>query len=182
MPDSSAGPNTAIRLEDVRFRWPGTAAFTIEIDSLRIDEGTRLFVRGPSGGGKSTLLALIGGVLVPERGSVQVLGADIGALTAGDRDRFRADHIGFIFQQFNLLPYLGVVDNVLLASRFSQRRAQRIRGDETGAARDCLAALGLDDETLLARPVHALSVGQQQRVAAARALLGEPGLVIADEP
>ncbi|HSM23175.1 MAG TPA: ATP-binding cassette domain-containing protein, partial [Rubrivivax sp.] len=94
------------------------------------------------------------------------------------RDAFRADHVGYVFQQFNLLPYLSVLDNVRLPCRFSRRRAARAPAD---AAEHLLARVGLA-EALWRRPAAQLSVGQQQRVAAARALIGAPELVIADEP
>jgi putative ABC transport system ATP-binding protein len=182
MPDSEAGASDAVRVEGLRFAWPGAERPLLAIDELRVPRGARVFLRGPSGSGKSTLLALIGGVLTPGSGLLRVLGTDMAGLSRSGRDRFRADHVGFVFQQFNLLPYLDVVGNVLLASRFSRRRRGRLGADPAAAARACLAELGLEDPTLLRRPVTELSTGQQQRVAAARALLGEPGLVIADEP
>ncbi|MCB1725697.1 MAG: ABC transporter ATP-binding protein [Gammaproteobacteria bacterium] len=144
-----------------------------------------MFLHGPSGSGKTTLLSLIGGVLRADAGTLRVLGHDLSALSGPRRDRFRADHIGFIFQMFNLIPYLSVVENVILPCRFSrQRRARALRGSqslETEALR-LLGHLDMADPALLRRPVTSLSVGQQQRVAAARALIGAPELLIADEP
>jgi putative ABC transport system ATP-binding protein len=174
----------AIRLTDLRFAWPGQATPCLEIGSFSVVAGESVFVHGKSGSGKSTLLALLGGVLLPQAGSVRVLGTELTGLSAGERDRFRVDHTGFIFQQFNLIPYLSMQDNVLLPCRFSARRRHRALarsatlGDE---AKRLLAELDLDD-SLWRRPVTQLSVGQQQRVAAARALIGAPELVIADEP
>jgi putative ABC transport system ATP-binding protein len=139
-------------------------------------------LRGPSGSGKSTLLSLLAGVVVPQHGSVRVLGCELTATKATGRDRFRADHIGFIFQLFNLLPYLSVIENVILACGFSRRRQQRAGGDAHADALRLLRQLGMGTPELLHRPVTDLSVGQQQRVAAARALIGAPELVIADEP
>lgn len=171
-----------VTLERVRFTWPGASKPILAIDRWQIEAGQRIFVYGPSGCGKSTLLGLIGGVQLAQRGSVRVLSQDIAQLAGAARDRFRVDHIGFIFQQFNLIPYLSALDNVLLPLRFSPRRAQRI-----GAAlpRDealrLLRELDLPD-SLSQQPARQLSVGQQQRVAAARALIGRPELVIADEP
>ncbi len=130
------------------------------------------------------MLGIIGGVLRPDSGSIQVLGTDLSTLSPGACDRFRGDHIGFIFQLFNLIPYLSVLDNVLLPARFTPRRGARWHGiaELRAEATRLLAALGLSDPRLLRRDVTELSIGQQQRVAAARALLGSPELVIADEP
>ena len=174
----------AIALHDLRFRWPGTAADCLAIPSFELAAGERVFLHGPSGSGKSTLLALIGGVLTPTAGTVEVAGQTLGALSAAARDRYRADHIGFIFQLFNLLPYLSARDNILLPCRFSAARRVRLqRGGRTAVAEVQRLAAHLDlPPDLLDRPASALSVGQQQRVAAARALIGQPGLVVADEP
>jgi putative ABC transport system ATP-binding protein len=170
----------AVDIADLRFAWtPGRPV--LDLPRLVIARGERVFLRGPSGSGKSTLLGIVGGVLAPQSGTVRVLGEDLGRLSASRRDALRADSIGFVFQMFNLLPYLSVVDNVTLPARFSRRRRERVGADLVGAARRLLGALGLGPG-LLARPVAELSIGQQQRVAAARALLGSPGLVIADEP
>lgn len=170
----------AIRIDDLVFRWRPTAAPAVRLAKLTVDAGKSLFLHGPSGAGKSTLLNLLGGVLQPERGRIEVLGQALGDLPAARRDAFRADHLGFIFQQFNLLPWLSTLDNVLLPCRFSRRRAQRA-GDPAAEARRLLAALDLDAAAHSA-PAGQLSVGQQQRVAAARALIGRPEIVIADEP
>jgi len=170
----------AIRIDDLVFRWRPAAAPAVRLATLTVDAGKSLFLHGPSGAGKSTLLNLLGGVLQPERGRIEVLGQALGDLPAARRDAFRADHLGFIFQQFNLLPWLSTLDNVLLPCRFSQRRAQRA-GDPAAEARRLLAALDLD-AAVHSAPAGQLSVGQQQRVAAARALIGRPEIVIADEP
>lgn len=174
-----------VELSGVRFSWTENAPPVIDIETLRVERGERVFLRGPSGSGKSTLLSLLGGVSRPQAGTVRVLGQDLAALGGAARDRFRADNIGFIFQMFNLIPYLSVVENVTLPCGFSrQRRAGASRGGlsvEAEAVR-LLEHLDMGDAGLLRRPVTALSVGQQQRVAAARALIGAPGLVIADEP
>ena len=174
----------AIELDAVRFEWPGGAGLALALDALTVTRGERVFVRGASGSGKTTLLSLIGGIVSPGEGTVRVDGTDVGALAGGARDRFRADRIGFVFQQFNLLPFLSVGENVRLGCRFS--RARRQRAIEAGGTLEAetdrlLDALGLPrgDER---RTAAELSVGQQQRVAAARALIGRPALVIADEP
>lgn len=173
-------PTPALAVHDLEFRWAGGASFVLRLPKLTLHRGRSLFLHGPSGSGKSTLLNLIGGVLLPTKGRVELLGQPLCRLSARRRDAFRADHLGFIFQQFNLLPYLSVLDNVLLPCRFSARRARQAR-DPQAEARRLLGALDLDPG-LLGRPAAALSVGQQQRVAAARALIGQPEILMADEP
>jgi putative ABC transport system ATP-binding protein len=170
----------AIRIDDLAFRWRRKGPLCVTLAHLAVDAGKSLFLHGPSGVGKTTLLNLIGGVLLPERGGVELLGQPLGQLSAGGRDAFRADHLGFVFQQFNLIPYLSVLDNVLLPCRFSARRAARA-GDPLAEARRLLGELDLA-AGLAAVPAAELSVGQQQRVAAARALIGRPEIIIADEP
>lgn len=174
----------AVALQDVRFRWPGAAAPCLEIDALSLRAGERVFLQGPSGSGKSTLLSLIGGVVTAESGQVTVQGTRLDTLTPAARDRHRADHLGFIFQQFNLIPYLSGRENIVLACRFSAARRTRLKAKGATMADevDRLAAhLDLSPD-LLDKPAATLSVGQQQRVAAARALLGRPSLIVADEP
>lgn len=174
-----------INIEKLGFRWSETGPWVLDFDALQVDAGEQVFIEGPSGSGKSTLLSLLAGVTTAQRGSVRVLDQPLEQLGNSARDHFRADHIGYIFQMFNLIPYLSVIDNVVLPCRFSQRR--RDKALQRGAALDdearrLLGHLDMDDETLLERPVNTLSVGQQQRVAAARALMGSPELLIADEP
>jgi putative ABC transport system ATP-binding protein len=172
----------AVQVRDIRFAWPGQPA-CLHLPELEVEPGGLLFLHGPSGSGKSTLLSILAGVLAPQAGSVSVLGQEWSALRRSARDRFRADHIGYIFQQFNLLPYLSVLGNVMLPCRLSQRRAARAKaaGGVLATSQSLLESLGIPPE-LWDRPASHLSVGQQQRVAAARALVGQPGLVIADEP
>jgi putative ABC transport system ATP-binding protein len=169
---------------DLRYRWRGAAFDCLALPSLQVAAGHSLFLYGPSGSGKSTLLGLLAGVLLPRAGQVSLLGTPWASLSGARRDAFRADHVGYIFQQFNLLPYLSVLDNVLLPCRFSGLRRQRActqAGSPTASAAQLLQQVGLSP-ALWARPAARLSVGQQQRVAAARALIGQPELVIADEP
>ena len=168
-------------LSGLRYRWPGTAADTLQLGDLTLQPGETVFLRGPSGCGKSTLLALAAGVLLPQAGHCALLGQAWTALGAGARDRRRADHLGYIFQQFNLLPYLSVIANVRLPLRFSRLRAARAAASGPDAAAELLAHAGLP-RALWQAPASNLSVGQQQRVAAARALIGAPEVVIADEP
>ncbi|MEL6858234.1 MAG: ATP-binding cassette domain-containing protein [Pseudomonadota bacterium] len=176
-------PSAVVSVSGLRFAWPGQPAI-LDIESLTLSTGERLFLRGPSGSGKSTLLGLIAGVLETQHGQIQVLDQDMTMLSGSQRDRVRADHLGVIFQMFNLVPYLSVVQNVVLPCRFSNRRSAeaKLAGGAESEALRLLKRLGLKDEALLNRTVTELSVGQQQRVAAARALIGNPSLIIADEP
>lgn len=177
--------DAAIDISGLSFAWRTGQDPVLEIENLRIDRQTRVFIAGPSGSGKSTLLSLIAGIVTPRNGTIRVNGAHINAMDGPGRDRFRADHIGFIYQMFNLIPYLTVVENVTLPCRFSARRrdrAQRHRDGVEPEALRLLNQLGMGGADLLNRPVTDLSVGQQQRVAAARALIGTPEIVIADEP
>ena len=172
-----------LQVQNLRFGYePGQTL--IDIGSFTIRKGESVFLRGPSGSGKSTLLGLIGGVLTPDAGSISISRQDITDITPGQRDQIRADYLGIIFQQFNLLPYLSVIQNCTLPCRFSAIRKQRaikMSGTVMAAARTLVTALGLSEDHL-SRPVGELSVGQQQRVAVARALIGGPDLIIADEP
>jgi len=174
-----------IDVSDLKFRWQTDSPAVLSIDSFQVTPGECLFIKGPSGSGKSTLLSLLSGVTTAVAGSVRVMGQELERLGSVQRDHFRADHIGYIFQMFNLIPYLSVVDNVTLPCRFSARRRanalQRGNGLEAEARR-LLQHLDMDHPDLHRRAVTTLSVGQQQRVAAARALMGSPELLIADEP
>ena len=173
-----------ITLRDVMFSWTsGTPV--LDIQELIIRKGEKVFVRGPSGSGKTTLLGLLGGVLTPQQGTVSVLDTNISHLSSAKRDHFRAEHIGFIFQMFNLIPYLSVVENITLPLSFAKQRQETVL--QTGMTNEqeairLLNHLGLTDPALLTRNVTELSIGQQQRVAAARALIGQPDIIIADEP
>jgi putative ABC transport system ATP-binding protein len=164
----------AIDITDLAFAYDHQAGPVLAIERWVVPAGSSMFLRGPSGSGKSTLLHLICGLLTPSRGRLHVCGQDLQQLRGHGRDRFRARHIGVVFQQFNLLPYLTVRDNLRLAAHF---------GREPGALdpSELLRRLQLP-ATVLARPAGSLSVGQQQRVAIARAVINRPELLIADEP
>lgn len=170
----------ALALKDVRFRWDGKAPFEIAIDSFEVQRGETVLLLGDSGSGKTTLLSLICGIILPHSGLLQVDGTALADLRAGARDRFRAERIGIIFQQFNLLPYARVLDNILLPLQFAPDRRRRAGQGAQAATRLC-AALGLP-YGLLHAPAERLSTGQQQRVAVARAMIGAPPLIVADEP
>lgn len=169
-----------LSLEDVTFGYaPGETL--ISIADFTIARGESVFLRGPSGSGKSTLLGLIGGVLDAREGRIALCGHEMTALSSSRRDALRVDHLGIIFQQFNLLPYLSVLGNIALPCRFSDARRARLSRPAEAEAKRLVTALGLNEDDM-DRPVRDLSVGQQQRVAVARALIGSPDLIIADEP
>lgn len=173
-----------IELNDIRFSWSGQSELVLQIQALNVADHEKVFIKGPSGSGKTTLLNLIAGVLVPQSGTIRVLNTPLQSLSSIRRDRFRSDHMGFIFQLFNLIPYLSVIENVTLPCYFSSRRMQKaLLGSRTheDEARRLLSELNVGED-LIHSPVTELSVGQQQRVAVARALIGGPEVVIADEP
>ena len=174
---------TALTIDQLEFGWQAQKPI-LNIPTLTLLRGESLFVRGPSGSGKSTLLNLMSGVLRTRKGSIQLLGQPFSSWNDKQRDQFRSDHIGYIFQQFNLLPYLSVLDNVLLPCRISSVRknnALKHHANIADSARAWLNQLNIPAR-LFEQQISRLSVGQQQRVAAARALIGEPEIIIADEP
>lgn len=172
-----------IRVENLQFGWQRSKV-DLAINDLHIKSQEHLFLYGASGSGKSTLLNLITGIITPQKGRICLGETQLNLLSAAKRDAFRSENIGFIFQSLNLLPYLSVLDNVMLACDFSRLRKTRAIQRHTSvesAARHCLDSLSLSSD-LFYRKASALSVGQQQRVAIARALIGSPPIVIADEP
>jgi len=173
-----------VKMAGLRFAWKGPNAFSLSIRDFTLPAGQRLLIVGPSGSGKSTFLSLLAGIVTPVTGRLEILGTDTSALSSSARDQFRAEHFGIIFQMFNLLPYGSVVDNVLLPLSFAAKR--RARAQEQGSveaeAERLLSSLGLKGSDFQGVAASKLSVGQQQRVAAARALIGRPEIVIADEP
>ena len=170
----------AIEIRRLRFRYL-RGPLVLDIPELALERGERAFLFGPSGSGKTTLLGVLAGVLEANEGEVSVLGENLASLSGAQRDAFRAEHIGYVFQMFNLIPYLSVLDNIALPARMNAGRRARLDGagvKETAA----LLADHLQIGDLLKKPVTELSVGQQQRVAACRALIGAPELIVADEP
>ena len=168
---SSASPS-AISIDALRFGYG--AKPVLDISKLTIARGSHTLISGDSGCGKSTLMNLIGGVLTGFDGKIEVVGTSLAGLRASARDRFRAAHLGVIFQQFNLIPYLNVTENIELAPRLARKVVDRAR----------IAAMmqHLQIAELASAPAANLSHGQQQRVAAARALAAGADIVLADEP
>ncbi len=172
-------------ISNVEFNWKNNQKTFLDIASLRLNRGEKLFIHGPSGCGKSTLLNLITGVLTPTQGEISVLGKQLLSLNQTDRDQFRVDHMGIIFQHFNLIPYLNVFENLTLPCTFSKKRKQMLTLQKRNLFEESqrlLSSLGLNDNDIMTKNVTELSTGQQQRVAAARALIGSPEMIIADEP
>ena len=165
----------AISLSNIEFHWSKSAPATLRIDKWAVKTGQSAFIYGRSGSGKSTLLNIIAGILEPQHGTITILGQDISRLKPVQRDKFRGRHMGIIFQQFNLIPYLSVLENIQLSQVFSS--AANTQQD----IKQLISQLGLDT-SLLERKANQLSVGQQQRVAVARALFHQPEIIIADEP
>ncbi len=169
-----------LQINGAAFDWGGRSAFGLTVSDFALSKGESVLLLGASGSGKSTLLSMACGTVLPRKGSVFVAGNDLTKLSSGARDKLRAEQIGVIFQQFNLLPFGSVTDNILLPLSFAPERRKRT-GDARAEALRLCQALGLP-ETILTAAANALSVGQQQRVALARAMIGQPPLIIADEP
>ncbi len=167
----------ACRLRDVFFRYPG-GDYELRIPELRVDAGEHVAVIGPSGSGKTTLLHLVAGIAVPETGNVETGGVDLTRASDADRRAFRVRRLGLVFQEFELLEYLSVLENILLPYRMSP--ALRLDAAGRGRAEMLAADVGLGGK--LARTPARLSHGERQRTALCRALVTEPELILADEP
>ena len=164
-------------LENVKksYREPdGQRLPILDVPRLQLGAGEQVVIRGRSGGGKTTLLNVIAGLSAVDEGQIVINGTDVTRLPEAVRDRFRAQHIGFVFQTFNLLAGFTALENVLLGMTFTGQRGDRQR------ATDLLERVGLGHR--LTHKPAALSVGEQQRVAVARALVNRPVLLLADEP
>ena len=169
-----------ICLDSLRFYWSKKSDFKIHVPKFIVEHGEKVLLLGASGSGKTTLLSLICGFLKPISGDIYLNNQRINDLNANKRDQYRSDNIGIIFQQFNLLPYAGVIDNIILPLYFSKIRANNVKNQRETAFNIC-KSLRLPD-SIKDMQASKLSVGQQQRVAVARALIGKPSLIIADEP
>lgn len=175
----SVGKIMTINLNNICFSYPDAPHKSVlDIRSWSVTPEESVFVYGPSGCGKSTLLNLLSGMLLPDQGEVSVLDKRLDKMSPRQRDRFRANHIGYVFQQFNLIPYLSAVENILLASYFSENKQANIRQDDV---EELLTKLKISSDDWSKQSIN-LSTGQQQRVAIARALINKPELLIADEP
>jgi len=174
---------TLLSINNLTFAWQHQEPI-LQIDNFKLQACEKIFLHGASGSGKTTLLSLISGTQLPTSGEVSFLDIDLTKLSMAKRDNLRTNYTGYIFQQFNLLTFLSVLDNVTMPCFFSQMRKQNAikrAGSQQQAAQQLLTRLAIDQD-LWHRKAGELSIGQQQRVAAARALIGAPKLIIADEP
>jgi len=169
----------AIQITNLKFSYTPTSPTILDIPSWQLEQGEPVFLQGPSGCGKSSLLNLISGVLPISEGQMTVLDTPLDTLSSRQRDRFRAQHIGYVFQRFNLIPYLSALDNVRLACAFTAQAFDN--KDIESRAQSLLDSLGIE-QAHWQQPSSELSVGQQQRVAIARAMIHQPKLLIVDEP
>lgn len=168
-----------INLKNVHYVYPETLDKSVlDIPSWIVGSQEQIFVHGPSGCGKSTLLNLLSGMLVPTVGEVSILDSRLDQMGQRQRDKFRANHIGYVFQQFNLISYLSAVENVQLATHFGKHGRSGVKQDEI---EELLEKLNISSDNWR-KQTNTLSLGQQQRVAIARALINKPELLIADEP
>ena len=165
-----------LELHSLAFHYPDTG-FRLHVPELQMVRGEKVAVIGPSGSGKTTLLNLVSGILVPDAGQVQVNDVAVNELSDAQRRAFRISRIGFVFQDFKLLDYLSVLDNILHPYRIT--RTLRLNSEVRGRARMLADEMGIGDK--LNRKAQALSQGEQQRTAICRALLPQPGLILADE-
>ncbi|AMO55952.1 hypothetical protein GZ77_07385 [Endozoicomonas montiporae] len=173
----------AIDIQDLKLAFNGRDC--IDIPSLQIHNGEVVLLFGENGSGKTTLMKLLSGLLEPDSGKVRVLGRNLTQMSRSEKDHFRADHIGYVFQSLNLMPYLTALENILLPCGFSPRKQQIVDSAELSGeyeAYQLMARLKLEDPMRLRHKTDQLSKGLQQRVAVARALIGNPSLILADEP
>jgi putative ABC transport system ATP-binding protein len=169
-----------LRIKDLEFSYKKDSPL-LKISSLILKKGEKVFLKGDSGSGKSTLLSIVTGIIKPQKGEVNFLDRDLNSLSQSQKDALRGESMGYIFQLFNLIPYLSVAQNITLPCRIHSARIKGL-GPSTPLDEAKRLAKALSIENFLERPVSELSVGQQQRVAAARALIGSPEFIIADEP
>ena len=164
-------------LESLFFQYPDSQ-FQLNIDNLGFDQGSKSAIIGTSGYGKTTMLNIIAGIITPQKGSVKVKDQMINTLGDAERRNFRIQHIGFIFQDFKLIPYLNVMDNILLPYRINSTIS--MNNETMQSALSIAEELGIDDK--MKKYPAKLSQGEKQRVAICRALLNRPSLILADEP
>ena len=171
----------SIAIKNLSFAYKSAEGFGLSIPELHLSRGKTYLLLGPSGSGKSTFLNLLAGILRAQSGALHIADQDMMTVGASAIDRFRGEHIGFIFQSLNLIPWLTVKDNIALGLTFAPKRRQSLEQDTLQAIENLVQAMNID-AALLTSSAGQLSIGQQQRVAAARALIGAPDIILADEP
>ena len=171
----------SIAIKNLSFAYKSAEGFGLSIPELHLSRGKTYLLLGPSGSGKSTFLNLLAGILRAQSGALHIADQDMMTVGASAIDRFRGEHIGFIFQSLNLIPWLTVRDNIALGLTFAPKRRQSLEQETLQAIADLAQAMNID-AALLTSSAGQLSIGQQQRVAAARALIGAPDIILADEP
>lgn len=170
-----------VKIENLKFKYPTSSQLILDIVEFSMGKGEKIFLYGPSGCGKTTFLEVLAGINTPSDGVVKIADQNVTKMNSSEKDQFRANNIGYIFQSFNLIPYLNVQENITLPLYFSAKKRKCVSvADENRITLEVCRFLGI--ERFLDRPVTELSVGQQQRVAAARAIIGQPSLILADEP
>ena len=170
-----------IEIKNLEYR-SYNSSFVMKIDHFNLNSGKSLLISGESGSGKTTFLNLLSGTILPQKGEIIILGKSLSEFSSIKKDKIRGDNFGIIFQTFNLLPYLSVEDNVLLGLSFSQLRKSRLKGSYKEEIEILMSKLSLNYKSLMNRKASELSIGQQQRIAVARALIGNPEIILADEP
>ena len=168
----------SIILSNISFRYKKRHSVILDIPEWKLASESKIFIRGESGTGKTTFLNILCGIISPTKGELKIFGTKVNRTSARQRDVFRANNIGYVFQQFNLIPYLSAVDNILLANYFSKEQTSLRKREKV---EDLLFRLNINKKDWYLE-IRRLSVGQQQRVAIARALINNPRLLITDEP
>ena len=172
--------NNGIEINDLLFEWKNKKQFSLKIKELKIQNKKKIIIFGRSGSGKSTLLNLISGILSPTSGTLCVKNIEINQLSQKKKDQFRANNIGVIFQQFNILDYLSPLQNILLPCFFTQFK-KHDKEYFYNRTFDLAKKLNIKKNILLQNNSKNLSVGQKQRIAILRAIVNKPFLILADE-
>ena len=171
-----------IDIKNLKYSFNKTSKFQLNIKKFILKKSDSIHIYGDSGAGKSTFLNLLSGTVNPQEGIINILGNDITKASSFKKDKIRGDHFGIVFQTFNLLPYLTVKNNILLGKAYSNRKQSLFNNDNNDEIKMIMDKLSLSYNELINRKAFELSIGQQQRVAVARALIGRPEIILADEP